>query len=116
MLKAPNFRDSAPELIPFERYEPLDPAKGGSQGPRRWITHWGSAVTIEANQDEPLTTEPPRDSSERIPVSPSEGCEANKVRESSSKKRAKRTSRDVCGLRMTTLNCPFGTGLVPKSP
>ncbi|EMT64609.1 hypothetical protein FOC4_g10007287 [Fusarium odoratissimum] len=25
MLKAPNFRDSAPELIPFERYEPLDP-------------------------------------------------------------------------------------------
>ncbi|EXM29135.1 hypothetical protein FOTG_05356 [Fusarium oxysporum f. sp. vasinfectum 25433] len=25
MLKAPNFRDSAPESIPFERYEPLDP-------------------------------------------------------------------------------------------
>ncbi|EXM09963.1 hypothetical protein FOIG_00239 [Fusarium odoratissimum NRRL 54006] len=104
MLKAPNFRDSAPELIPFERYEPLDPGLSVS------------AVTIEANQDEPLTTEPLRDSSERIPVSPSEGCEANKVRESSSKKRAKRTSRDVCGLRMTTLNCPFGTGLVPKSP
>ncbi|CVL02958.1 uncharacterized protein FMAN_00349 [Fusarium mangiferae] len=32
MLKAPNFRDSAPKLIPFERYEPLDPGLSVSQG------------------------------------------------------------------------------------